>query len=112
MCRHEVLNFSAPAAAVYKVGSFSGEPTESEEMKPIWFDGQEVPYAKMWADDIYWYPLFLKGCKFQGLFAFQNTHDLVWHQLLEVEELNVPATDLLLQLAQKTSSSNATSQST
>jgi hypothetical protein len=64
-------------------------------MQPVWFDQDKIPYQQMWADDIYWYPLFLKGGKFRGLFAFQETHNLVWHQLLEVEDVNVPAMDLL-----------------
>eukprot|EP00878_Enallax_costatus_P012396 GHUV01012946.1.p1 GENE.GHUV01012946.1~~GHUV01012946.1.p1 ORF type:complete len:181 (+),score=34.31 GHUV01012946.1:92-634(+) len=80
---------------VFHVSDYIGEPTESEEMAPVWFAHAEIPYDRMWADDIYWYPIFLKGAVFQGLFAFEDTHRLVWHNLREVQELGIPATELL-----------------
>lgn len=72
---------------VYNIADFSGQPTESDEMKPIWFKQSNLPFHKMWADDEYWYPLFLAGKRFQGVFAFENTHSLVWHHVREVSEL-------------------------
>lgn len=42
------------------------------------------------------YPVFLRGASFQGVFAFTNTTQLVWHNLQEVEEPGkLPATELL-----------------
>lgn len=64
-----------------------GQPQESEEMAPVWIPTQEIPYERMWADDIHWYPLFLRGCSFKGLFAFTNTHTLVWHRLQELQDV-------------------------
>lgn len=55
---------------IFKVNDFSGEPIESEEMKPQWFFVDEIPFKEMWPDDIYWIPLFLKGKKFKGKFKF------------------------------------------
>ncbi len=68
--------------AVFRATRFSGEPTETDEMRPCWFSHSEVPFDKMWADDPYWYPLLLSSTSFKGLFAFQNTTQLVWHKLL------------------------------
>jgi hypothetical protein len=71
--------------AVFNIQQFSGQPAESDEMQPIWFDHSAIPFDKMWADDAHWYPLYLAGARFEGVFAFRNTHELVWHRLQEVQ---------------------------
>lgn len=62
---------------VFKVQSWRGEPRETEEMRPQWFDFMEIPFSKMWPDDLYWVPLFIKDRKFRGRFLFdrQSTAD-------------------------------------
>lgn len=57
---------------VFRVIDFSGEPTETEEMRPQWFHFDEIPFKEMWRDDIYWMPLFLKQKKFRGRFLFDK----------------------------------------
>jgi 8-oxo-dGTP diphosphatase/2-hydroxy-dATP diphosphatase len=46
---------------VYSVAeeNCAGEPTESEEMRPQWFEHQAVPYPDMWLDDKVWLPRVL-----------------------------------------------------
>lgn len=40
---------------VFNVSAFEpAEPTESDEMAPVWFDCEEIPLHKMWADDEHW----------------------------------------------------------
>jgi 8-oxo-dGTP pyrophosphatase MutT (NUDIX family) len=46
---------------VYGVASWSGEPAESDEMAPAWFDARALPFGRMWADDRYWYPRFVEA---------------------------------------------------
>ena len=53
---------------IFKANNFEGEPQESEEMKPQWFNVSEIPYKEMWPDDIHWIPLFLADKKFRGRF--------------------------------------------
>jgi hypothetical protein len=53
-------------------------------MAPIWFSRHEVPFEKMWADDIHWYPLFFAGKLFRGIFHFKDTHTLGEYGLKEV----------------------------
>jgi 8-oxo-dGTP diphosphatase/2-hydroxy-dATP diphosphatase len=55
---------------IFRSTDFSGEPVESDEMKPQWFDIDHIPFAEMWPDDIHWLPLFLVGKKFTGHFLF------------------------------------------
>ena len=46
---------------IFKGQDYSGEPVESEEMKPQWFLIDAIPFQDMWSDDKYWLPLFLAG---------------------------------------------------
>jgi 8-oxo-dGTP diphosphatase/2-hydroxy-dATP diphosphatase len=57
---------------IFKVTSFSGEPQESEEMKPQWFAWNDVPFAEMWVDDEHWFPYLKKGERFKGSFLFDR----------------------------------------
>ena len=46
---------------IYKLTDFTGEPTETEEMRPEWFSFDEIPFSQMWSDDEHWFPLFYKS---------------------------------------------------
>ncbi|CDQ64067.1 unnamed protein product [Oncorhynchus mykiss] len=71
---------------VFRADNYNGEPTESDEMRPQWFDSDKIPFGQMWVDDILWFPLMLQN-KFFGYFKFQG-HDLIIdHKLEEVEKL-------------------------
>lgn len=72
---------------IFRVDSFSGEPVETEEMKPQWFDTSELPFKNMWPDDEYWFPLFLAGKKFTGEFLFDENNVILEHELSEVKEI-------------------------
>ena len=72
---------------IFNVFKFEGEPVETEEMKPQWFSIEDIPYSAMWADDIYWYPLFLEGKKFKGEFFFDEEKKVKDYNLEEVESL-------------------------
>lgn len=72
---------------IFHASEFTGEPVETDEMRPLWFDLKAVPFDKMWPDDKHWYPLFLEGKKFEGTFWFTETTTIVKHELREVDEL-------------------------
>jgi 8-oxo-dGTP pyrophosphatase MutT (NUDIX family) len=57
---------------LFEVIEYEGEPTESEEMKPKWFEIAEIPYEEMWEDDSHWLPLFLEGKKTKAVFHYEN----------------------------------------
>lgn len=71
----------------FKTNNFNGEPAESDEMKPAWFNIKEIPFDKMWPDDKYWVPLFLKDKKFTGKFVFNNNDEITEYKLDEVEQI-------------------------
>ena len=84
-----VLDFSwkAKPEDILEVNIFkadvSGQPVETEEMVPQWFDIDEIPFESMWADDKYWIPLFLEGKNFKGEFIFDGDNNIVSHTLHE-----------------------------
>ncbi len=57
---------------VYKANNFEGEPKETKECKPIWFEIDKIPYDKMWPDDKYWLPLVFKNKKFNAFFKIRK----------------------------------------
>lgn len=84
-----VLNFEFSDGKIlevrlFKVSEFSGEPQESEEMKPQWFSLADIPYTHMWPDDIYWLPHVLYGKQIQGKFLFDES-DVIQDYSLEIE---------------------------
>lgn len=70
---------------VFKSTLFEGEPSESEEMKPQWFDISEVPFDTMWPDDRFWFPLFFEGKKFKAQFLF-GEGDSILDQRIELTD--------------------------
>ncbi len=64
---------------VFITHNWKGEPIESEEMKPQWFDLDKIPYDSMWPDDIFWLPQVLSGKKIQAKFTF-GENDVVLNQ--------------------------------
>lgn len=70
---------------VFQVNGFSGNPEESEEMRPQWFDVAGIPYDEMWPDDRFWLPLFLEGKNFKGRFAFGENDTILDRELSEIE---------------------------
>ncbi|KAL7830613.1 hypothetical protein SRHO_G00317400 [Serrasalmus rhombeus] len=72
---------------IFRADTYTGEPTESEEMRPQWFDIDKIPFSQMWADDVLWFPLMLQKKKFLGYFKFQGHDVIVEHKLDEVQEL-------------------------
>lgn len=69
---------------LFRSTSFSGNPIETEEMRPQWFPVSMIPFERMWPDDSYWFPLFLSGKKFRGNFLFQDHDIILAHELNEV----------------------------
>ncbi|CAI5791867.1 8-dihydro-8-oxoguanine triphosphatase [Podarcis lilfordi] len=72
---------------IFRTDSFQGDPTESDEMRPQWFDLDQVPFKNMWPDDIYWFPLLLQKKKFLGYFKFQGQDTILEYTLKEVEKI-------------------------
>ncbi len=72
---------------VFKVTEYSGEPFESEEMKPEWFNFENIPFEQMWSDDEYWFPLMLNNKQFKGKFHFDRPSDAEYSAKIISEEI-------------------------
>ena len=62
---------------IFSTEKFSGEPVETEEATPVWFDLKSVPFDKMWQDDSFWFPLMLEKRKFEGSFWFDESNKIL-----------------------------------
>jgi 8-oxo-dGTP diphosphatase/2-hydroxy-dATP diphosphatase len=70
---------------VFKTNVFSGEPKETDEMKPQWFDIDALPFDMMWKDDAYWLPKFLAGKRLEGMFEYGEHDQILKHEVKELE---------------------------
>lgn len=79
---------------VFSATKFSGEPVESDEMRPQWFKVTEIPFDDMWSDDRFWLPLVLQGKKFTGTFLFDKpstaeySAKILKEKLVEVDQIS------------------------
>ena len=69
---------------VYIATEWTGDPTESEEMKPEWYVIKDIPYTKMWPDDIFWLPKILKGELIKAAFTFGDGDTILKKKVTEV----------------------------
>ena len=73
----------------FYTSAWKGTPKETETIRPMWFDFDNIPYKKMPADDEFWYPSFLEGKLQKGRFHFApGMQDLIEHELSEVNVID------------------------
>ena len=72
---------------VYFSEQWQGEITESEEMKPKWFKISQIPFEKMWPDDILWLPEVLKGKLLKAMFKFGKNDIILEKKINKVNKL-------------------------
>jgi 8-oxo-dGTP diphosphatase/2-hydroxy-dATP diphosphatase len=68
----------------YVCTEWRGEPAESEEMAPRWFQLADIPYDEMWSDDPHWLPQVLEGKLVTSTFTLDEHDNLVEHEVTEV----------------------------
>jgi len=71
----------------YLCDVWTGEPTETEEMRPEWRVISDIPFAQMWADDVYWLPQVLAGVKVKATFSFGEHDEVLSQDVLVVSSL-------------------------
>jgi len=62
---------------IFLATEFTGEPTESDEMRPQWYSICDIPYNMMWPDDTYWLPRILAGEKLKCRFDFDENDKII-----------------------------------
>ena len=66
---------------IYVASDYEGEPVESDEMRPAWFDLDKIPYDKMFPDDRLWLPEVLAGKTVSGTFVFDEDFNMLSHTI-------------------------------
>jgi len=72
---------------IFTATEWEGEPTETEEMKPEWFNQNNIPYSQMWSDDEFWMPEVLKGKLLQGSFMFDKEGKITDYYMDEIDSI-------------------------
>ena len=58
---------------VFTTTEFAGEPCETEEMRPSWFDLKQIPWEQMYPTDKMWLPWLIKNRgSLNGFFKFSG----------------------------------------
>ena len=65
---------------VFVTERWEGEPQESDEMAPEWFSFEQIPYERMWIDDVHWLPKVLAGERIVASFHFNNDGSAILEQ--------------------------------
>ena len=71
-------------AYVFFAHSYSGTAAETEEARPFWCPIKDIPYDKMWEDDLHWLPQALEGKNFEGFFIYDG--QVMLDKLVNIEE--------------------------
>lgn len=61
----------------FRLEFWDGEPQESDELRPEWFELSEVPYAQMWDDSRLWLPQVLRGQKVRLKITYSEDNQTV-----------------------------------
>lgn len=68
-------------AHVYLADQWQGEPVETEEMRPKWFDKDKLPLDEMWEADKVWLPEVVTGKQVEGEIDFDSQGKMIRQNL-------------------------------
>lgn len=61
----------------YIIKEWEGEPQETDVIKPLRFQLNELPFERMWADNQYWVPHVLSGKTINATFLYADDNKTV-----------------------------------
>jgi 8-oxo-dGTP diphosphatase len=62
---------------IFTTTEWTGEPSESEEIRPEWFGVDALPFAGMWDDAPRWLPRVLAGERLRATFSYAADNETV-----------------------------------
>jgi 8-oxo-dGTP diphosphatase len=63
--------------AIFTSADWSGEATESDEIRPQWFPVADLPLDRMWDDGRLWLPRVLAGERLHATFSYGSDNEIV-----------------------------------
>lgn len=89
-CAHLAFKFEGKpqwdqVCHVYLSHNWDGDPHETDEMKPEWFNVNQLPFERMWIDDPYWLPLIFAGRRVNAEFVFNSEGNEILSKKIEIE---------------------------
>ena len=63
--------------AIFTAADWSGEPAESEEIRPQWFPVTALPFDRMWQDAGHWLPRVLAGERLSATFTYAEDNESI-----------------------------------
>ena len=63
-------------------------------MRPQWYDIDNIPFEKMWPDDVLWFPYMLRQAKFYGYITFKGMNtiiDTTLHEVKSLDKVRIPS---------------------
>jgi len=73
---------------IFFIRKWAGEPQETDEMRPQWYDVNKLPFDRMWIDDPYWLPRVISGKKIVGKFHFIDKGDMIEKHEIKGSDIN------------------------
>jgi 8-oxo-dGTP diphosphatase len=64
-------------AAVFTATRWTGEPAETDEIRPQWFPVAALPFDQMWDDAPRWLPRVLAGTRLRAVFTYADDNQTV-----------------------------------
>ncbi len=73
---------------VFLAATWNGDAVESEEMMPAWFKVDDIPFERMWQDNIHWLPRILAGERIRASFTFKKDNETIDKLEMETHDGN------------------------
>lgn len=70
--------------SVFVINKWSGEPQETEVIRPQWFKKDKLPKKQMWEDNPIWIPEVLEGKKINGVILYDSNTRIKEYILEEI----------------------------
>lgn len=75
---------SSNFATAYIITEWVGKPVETGEMRPEWFETNNLPFDQMWSADKIWIPEVLAGKHIKAVFEYSEGDILIKSQIVEM----------------------------
>ncbi|HMB24137.1 MAG: 8-oxo-dGTP diphosphatase [Chloroflexota bacterium] len=68
---------------IYSITKWEGTPSETESIQPVWFDLDDLPWQRMWADNEYWLSRVLAGQRVDAVFLYSDDNKVAEYRFEE-----------------------------